>query len=193
MPRPSIKQQRRDEILDAFERCIVRYGLSGATLQKVADESGLARPLLRHNVGNREALLEAMLARLNTQYEEESRTLKRHLPPSDRCQAMLKLLFDHRYGANRHDGLLYQALVYGAEESQLLKRSLNHWYDRLLADIEVELRGERSLASEAVIRAVATGILALYFHAESMGSVTADRKALFQDAELAAQRLLETL
>ena len=34
MPRPSLKAQRSEEILDAYERCVARYGVEGATLEK---------------------------------------------------------------------------------------------------------------------------------------------------------------
>ena len=54
MARPSVKEERREQILTAYEQCVARYGVEGATLDKVAEEAGLARPLIRHNIGNRE-------------------------------------------------------------------------------------------------------------------------------------------
>ena len=38
MGRPSVTEQRRNEILDAFVRCVGRYGLDGATLERLATE-----------------------------------------------------------------------------------------------------------------------------------------------------------
>lgn len=192
MPRPSIKQQRRDEILDAYERCIVRYGLNGATLQQVADESGLARPLLRHNVGNREALLEALLERLEERYDRESEDLIQHLPSSLRSRALIDLMFDPAYSESRHEALLYQALFDGAQEHPSLKKALGRWHTRLLTAVESELRGEHPKANSTDLRAVASGILANYFFAESMALVI-DKREVFGDSKRAAQRLLETL
>ena len=63
MPRPSLKLQRSEEILDAFERCVARYGIEGTTLEKTAEEAGLQRSLLRHNVGNRDDLLNSLVNR----------------------------------------------------------------------------------------------------------------------------------
>ncbi|MEM8492742.1 MAG: TetR family transcriptional regulator [Pseudomonadota bacterium] len=192
MARPSIKLQRREEILDAFESCVIRHGLTGATLQKVADESGLARPLIHHNVGSRDELLEALLERLDLRYEQEREEFRQHLPGSDRCRAMLDIMFDHRYATSSHEGQLYQALSIGAEEHPNLQRSLNRWYGSLLADIEYELLDEHPQAETTDVRAIATGVIALYFNAESMALVT-DRRTVFQDSKRAAQRLVETL
>ena len=57
MVRPSIKEASKEETLTAFSRYITKYGLAGSSLEKVAEESGLKRPLIRHYVGNREDLL----------------------------------------------------------------------------------------------------------------------------------------
>ncbi|MEM1143505.1 MAG: hypothetical protein AAGI88_13070, partial [Pseudomonadota bacterium] len=132
------------------------------------------------------------LERLDLRYEQERKEFRQLLPDSDRCRAMLDLMFDHRYAASRQEGLLYQALSIGAEESANLQRSLNRWYGSLLTDIETELADEHPQSKTTDLRAVATGVIALYFNAESMAPLT-ERKTVFQDSKRAAQRLVETL
>jgi len=61
MARPSISHQRSEEILEAYERCIAKFGMHGATLAGIAQEAGLTRPLVRYHVGNQDALLEKNL------------------------------------------------------------------------------------------------------------------------------------
>ena len=63
MARPRVTEERSRQILDAVEVCVARHGLEGASLQRIAEQAGLARGLLRHHVGNREALIEAMAER----------------------------------------------------------------------------------------------------------------------------------
>ena len=63
MARPSVKAKRTEEILQAYEHCIALYGVEGATLQKIAEVAGIARPLLRHHVGNSDDLLNMALKR----------------------------------------------------------------------------------------------------------------------------------
>lgn len=57
MPRHSLIDQRRPEILEAFARCIGRLGIAGTSLEAVATEAGMRRSILRHFVGNRDDLL----------------------------------------------------------------------------------------------------------------------------------------
>jgi len=40
MARPRIGEERREQILKAFETCVVRKGLAKTTLADVADEAG---------------------------------------------------------------------------------------------------------------------------------------------------------
>jgi len=60
MGRPSIASTRVEEILEAFEFCVIEKGLDKTTLVDIAERSGLPRSLVRHFIGNR-ADLEAKL------------------------------------------------------------------------------------------------------------------------------------
>ena len=192
MARPSKKDQRREEIIDAYERCVVRFGVAGATLQQVADESELARPLLHHNIGNRDDLLRALLDRLEARVEAEGRAFEQYLPETGRCSAMLDLLFDHRYASDSHETLLYQALLVAAQDEPDIKQVLIRWHDGFVQDIAAEVSAEYPHADSSSVRAVATGIVALYFNADSMAAL-APAPAIFEDSRMAARRLLETL
>ena len=192
MARPSKKAERREEIIDAFERCVVRFGVEGATLQRVADESGLARPLIHHNVGNRDDLLDALLERLTAQVAEVDREYMAALPETGRCEAMLELLFDPQYASGSHDVLLYQALLVAAQEQSAVRELLRRWQDGFLEQTAAEIRSEHPDAGPAAVRAVALGIVALYFNADAMAPL-AGETSVFADSKAAAHRLLETL
>ncbi|MEM9728860.1 MAG: hypothetical protein AAF997_09765 [Myxococcota bacterium] len=73
MPRPRIREQRRAEILAAFESCAARHGLANTTLVRVAEESGHPRSLVRYFLGNRgdmvASLIENILKRGEAQFD----------------------------------------------------------------------------------------------------------------------------
>ena len=46
--------------MDAYAACLVRYGVAGTTLDRVAEEAGVTRGLVRHYLGNREEVLRAL-------------------------------------------------------------------------------------------------------------------------------------
>jgi AcrR family transcriptional regulator len=67
MGRKSLAEERREEILAAFERCIGRYGID-VPLERIADEAGVQRSLIRHYLGNREELVAQLIERIAAEY-----------------------------------------------------------------------------------------------------------------------------
>jgi AcrR family transcriptional regulator len=66
--RPPRSEERRLQILEAFERCVARSGLEATTLDDVAREAGLKRAMIRHYVGNRDELVRDAVEHLATEY-----------------------------------------------------------------------------------------------------------------------------
>ena len=87
--RPSVVAERRGQILDAVEECVVRYGLTGTTMDRVAAEAGLTRSNLAHFVGNRDEIVDAALERSVTRFTEQMQTRVAHLPPEEQLQGFL--------------------------------------------------------------------------------------------------------
>ena len=63
MPRPSMANQRREEILDALERCILEKGIQATSLEYLADKANMKRTILRHYIGNRDDIICALSQR----------------------------------------------------------------------------------------------------------------------------------
>lgn len=57
MARPSVAAERRDQIIEATLQTVVQYGVSGASLDRIAETAGMSRGHVRHFVGNRDQLL----------------------------------------------------------------------------------------------------------------------------------------
>lgn len=69
MPRAKLDDERIPQILDAFQRCVVKYGLAGSSLERVAREAGIARTLIHHYIGGRNDVLEMWLEQVTKKYE----------------------------------------------------------------------------------------------------------------------------
>ena len=67
MGRKSRAELRREEILAAFERCIGQYGID-VPLERIADEAGVQRSLIRHYLGNRDEVVDQVIARIAEAY-----------------------------------------------------------------------------------------------------------------------------
>ena len=80
---------RRDEIIDAVQRCIVEYGLADTTMAKVADEAGMQRSAISHFLGNRDDVIAAAVERSCEHYVATLMAIVEENDPADRLDAIL--------------------------------------------------------------------------------------------------------
>ncbi|MFK7802048.1 MAG: TetR/AcrR family transcriptional regulator [Anaerolineae bacterium] len=94
MGRKSLAVERTNQILDAFEQCIVAYGFEGATLQRTADRASMNLGMIHHYIGRKNELLDAMVARLIKRTKEEMVSFNKSVPTSERLPFLIALFFD---------------------------------------------------------------------------------------------------
>lgn len=167
MPRPSVKKERTEEIMQAFERCVVNYGVEGSTLERLAEESGLQRSLIRHYVGNRDDLIKGLLKRYLDSAKEQTAALIEYLPKNNAAEILVEYLFDEQY-SDRHSSLLANALFNAAANiaylAKPLKQSTDHFIDAI-SDVLKQAYPDSSVEDRY---AVANGIVGIYFNIESV-------------------------
>lgn len=191
MPRPSVKKERTEEILNAFERCVARYGLEGATLERIAEESKLQRSLVRHYVGNRDDLIMAVLTRFLDDSNRQMAELESYLPKVDADKVLIDYLFDEQW-ATTNIALLGPALVVGAANRPALAAPLKKWVDEFIESIARILRLTYSQCSQEECRVVASGIVGIYFNVDSLQHL-GDISVLRQHSKQSALILLSSL
>lgn len=191
MARPDIKDARREQILDAFEACVARYGVEGATLARTAEAAGLARPLIRHNIGNREKLVEALVERYVVASREAMDALVDDLPADDRAGALVDRLFDPS-GADARLVQIANALIAASAEDADLAKEMQAWLDELIARIRAVFAAERPNAAPETVDAVAAGVTGIYFNVEALYPL-GDVRALAVASKNAAHLLLDAL
>jgi AcrR family transcriptional regulator len=64
MGRPSLADSRRAQILDAYEECVLQFGMEARSLEAIADQAGIKRSVVRHYMGNRAELRRAFVERI---------------------------------------------------------------------------------------------------------------------------------
>ena len=191
MGRPSIQEKRFEEILDAFEICVANYGLAGATLEKIAEQAGLARPLIRHHLGNRDDLIKALINRFINHSDQYLRQLVADLPDTGCMTEFINRLFDHRYH-DRHYVLTMEALIAAAANQPDLADKINLIIESIITVIEKQISLEYPEAKINDVKIVASGILGIYFNIDSL-SLLGDINELRLNSRSAAARLVDTL
>jgi len=70
MGRPNKSEEKRQQILDAFERIILKEGYAKASQRKIAEEAKVNQPMIHHYFSGSDELLNALLKRVVSRYRE---------------------------------------------------------------------------------------------------------------------------
>ncbi len=191
MGRPSKKEERTEEILNAFYRCVARYGLEGSTLERIAEESGLKRSLVRHFVGNRDELVSMLVDRVLEQSNQQWQGFLSSLPAEQPSTELLEGLFSDQHSDGEYI-LVIESLIFAAGRDAQLQQRMQVWMQGFTDDVEQLLKGEFASASEDQLSAVSFGLISLYFNLDSLAPLGMNDRYR-QPARQAAKALLNSL
>ena len=192
MPRPSLKDQRSNEILDAYLTCVARFGLEGATQARIADEASVKRPLLRHYLGNKDEMITALADYVIAGFSESLIGLRQALPDDATPADLVDALFAENSGTDPRLMLAYQALVTAVPDRPELRQGLVDSLTDFLDVVEAILRRSAPAASEANIRAVTQGISAIFVSMDALSALEPP-ETWRDDLRLSASLLASTL
>lgn len=191
MGRPSKKEERTEEILQAFYRCVARFGLEGSTLERIAEESGLKRSLVRHFVGNREELTHLLVDRVLQQSDEKWGSFMTMLPTPNGSHFLLDGLFSDQH-SDPEFVLVIESLIFAAGRDEEMRMRMQVWMQSFTDDVAVILRKDYPNATTENIAAVSYGLISLYFNLDSLAPLGLNQQYR-QPARTAAEYLLKTL
>lgn len=190
MARPDLTDLRQRQILDAFVSCVAEYGLQGSTQQRIAERAGVKRPILRHYLGNKEEMVEALVDHVVTRYDEQLHWLSEALPAEGRVEELLQLLFLTESG-DYELGITYQALlVHCAGNAKL--HSLRQGTERFFELVSRELRQQFPSAPQTRIELVTLTLVSLSIAQESLAPL-GDAANWARQAHRAAMAQLDLL
>lgn len=190
MARPSLKIEKTEAILQAYEHCVATYGVEGATLQKVAETAEMARPLLRHYVGNQADLLSQCLERYMARQQEQLTWFA----SVDSVTTLLDGLFDTTPISDEvsNDVLIATAFSLAAPQHPTIKTAMQSWFHDLQAAFSDTLTRLYPDADSDNIHVTATGIIGIYFNLFAMQSID-DSPTFAEQSQQAAERLAANL
>lgn len=192
MPRPSRKAERAEQIYAAFLHCVARYGVDGASLERIAEQAGLQRSMIRHFVGNRDVLVTGLAERLERKFTEQTAAMIELLPSERPAETMIDWLFDPSYVSDHDAVLALEALIAAVPRFPEVGVCLHRWFSTTVEQFtEVVARSHPQADAEAQ-RDVALGVIGIYFNNDALSplGLAADYR---EGNHRAALRLLRTL
>ncbi len=191
MARPDVRDKRRDQILDAFEEIVARNGIEGATLARTAEVAGLARPLIRHNIGNREDLIATLVERFLEKSRDAMDGMLNELPPEKAIHVLVDWLFDKSY-SDPQLVRISSALITASADDPRLARKMRSWLREFIDRITFTLSASYPDAGKDRVDAVAAGLTGIYFNIESLYPL-GDIQSVSQASRNAALLLVTSL
>lgn len=161
MARPSVADERIRQIVEATIRTIATHGITGASLDRIAEEAGMSRGHVRHFLGNREELLRESARRFYTEESQGSSIL-----PAGTASvgAVLDHLFGEEFVAPGNDNAVVLGFVEAARTDPVIADVLVAAYrstHELFADL---LAREHPRASRTVCEDTAYAVVAIALH-----------------------------
>jgi len=189
MARPSVAEERRRQIVEATIRTIAQHGITGATLDRIAEEAGMSRGHIRHFVGNRDALLVETTRRF---YLGDAARASILPPDVDSLDAAIGYLFGSEFTTPNDENAVVLGLVEASRSNPGIRELLIGAYTGTQSDLATLIARDIPEASPADADATAYGILSIALGNVFMSDIEVSEPRTAA-ARAAAERLLGTL
>jgi len=185
--RPSLREQRRKQILKAYEECVLEYGWEGATDTRIAAQAGLNRNLIRHYYGGREALTQALIDRVLRDTLAQMQEALSHGESLEDAEAVIDFLTGPSWPDERDDALIDAAMA-AMHRDPRLRGQQKTKYETYLEWVEQALTKRWGSAQRQDIKMAAYVLMCI-----AVGNAAMYDVGLERDASQAARTLVASL
>jgi AcrR family transcriptional regulator len=161
-------------------------------LEQIADEANVKRSLIRHYIGNREALVDEVIERITRDFLQQVREMGASVPKAKLLEAILSFLFLADATYTTSEQVMLQVLISAQDRYPQAKRSLQYLFDELVTLLANDLMQLFPGRDPSVYRMTAYSVLCLSLANESMmwiGLDAAYNTAARQHAEILIRTL----
>lgn len=189
MARPSVADERTRQIIDATIRTIGTHGITGASLDRIAEEAGMSRGHVRHFVGNRDELLRETARRFYFDGTDETSILP---AGTSTVAEALDFLFGPVFTAPGSDNAVVFGLVEASRRDPAIADVLATAYKGTEAVLALMLAAEHPDVSRDRCASAAYGVMAIALHNVFLSDIESS-DAGTDGARAAADQLLASL
>lgn len=168
MARPSMAGQRKEEILDALEICILDKGIQATSLEVIAETANMKRTILRHYIGNRDEIISALSERWTNQYSQQWQELLSWMPTSNRSEALIDALFSTRTKEMMNKTIIGEALFSEAKRLAPIKAHQKQIMHEFIGHLVNEFTAQYPSVKSEKVELIAYGIYSNYLMSESL-------------------------
>lgn len=191
MGRKSLKTERVDEILNAFERCLTSKGLQSITLDNIAHEAGLARRMIHHYIGNRDDVIHAAVERIIEKFTFSIFETVDKVESDQRFNATIEYIFSETFNELPATKLVAALLAVSLYDEQVCN-AVKTLYDSFHLGLDLKLKEYKPNTPEALRLQTAYSIMCLSFGGGWMRNIGFDPNLNNKNKQI-AQSLIDQL
>lgn len=189
MGRRDLSDERRPQIIEAARRAIARYGIEGATQERIAAEAGMSRQHIRYYLGNREELLDAVWETTMRRYLAGVDTASADAAETGDPRAAIAAFLDESFGYEEDD-IVVHSFVGESRRDERIRARTTETYDHVERVAAELARRAVPGRSDEEVALVAHSVTALAMGAMMLDLLDPDAPRGDRLAEV-ARRLLE--
>lgn len=171
MARPSVAHERRIQILQAALDTIAERGISGTTLDKIADTAGMSRGHVRHFAGNRDRLLVDAARHFYSGDTDSSSILP---PTASTLDEAVEYLFGQEFTESSSENAIALGFVELARTSPDVAAVLEEAYSTTRTDLAAFIGTAKPALAESDLEWAAEGLLAIALGNVFLGDFNAE-------------------
>jgi len=137
VPKPSVEEERRREILQAALSCFSRRGYHATTMDEVAATARLSKALIYYYFKNKQELFLAVLDTWMAEFERALEEMPAAEPAADRLRRLGRLSAETAEGSAELMNLLFEFWAHAGREPDIRKsfREALSRYRKWIADV----------------------------------------------------------
>ena len=191
MGRKSLAAERREDILDAFEHCILERGIEGSSFQHIAQVLGMDRNIISHYFGNRETLVDAMTQRIVHEYDSRMNEALANLGQSASVMELVEAFYGQKDSAERTEILWAEISAY-ATRSETVRNRLRQSYDKMFWAVGEILKREYPNVSKEQLQTAVYTVTTLLDRSSTFEWIGVKGSPI-KSAKAAIEKVLESL
>jgi AcrR family transcriptional regulator len=161
MGRKSIAPQRQEEILDAFEHCIEKYGFSNSSTHRISEAANMKQPMIAHYFGNKRAMIDALVQRIMIDYISRLQKKLGNATGELRIQRLLDFIFGPGVLGGKAKRKVLIQLLAAAPHDEKLRVQMQSMYQSFIEVAMLELQQAFPDIAPEKLKEGAYGILCL--------------------------------
>ena len=189
--RKSLVAERREDILDAFEQCILERGIEGTSFQHIAQVLGMDRKMISHYFGNREALVDAMTQRIVDDFDVRTNEAQLNLEASAGVMEIVDAFYGQQDAIVRTEILWTEILAY-ATRSETIRDRLRQSYEKMFRAVGEVLERQYPNTPKKQLQAAAYTVATLLDRSPTFELIGV-KGASIPSAKVAIKKVLESL